>query len=232
MALLCIIYALFFVLAGPEYSFELLALLAIVLVLAILSHALVDVVRRAFDRLFFGTEVRRLRSNLSAAVQDAALTRDVGALLDQTQTDITELSTEHLIRLTEEALRRLNSPAALARCQLITRIPRTIAAARSRKGDTAPAGATPLEQAQALREVLALAIERLKPADGEAGLGAPAALQYHIVREEYLLGMLNKQVMIRHSISEGTFHRNRRRAIEILAQELGKHEDLLARRES
>jgi hypothetical protein len=232
MGVLCIIYALVFLSAGPAYSFPLLELLAIILILAILSHALADVARRVFDRLFFGSEVRRLRSNLSAVVQDAALAEDLGPVLEQAQTQIAEVSAERLVRLTEEALRRLSSPAALAQCQLIARIPRTLAATRSVQSDSKPPEGTPLEQAQALRQVLTQAIERLKPPDEQAGLGAPPALQYHILREEYLLGMPNKHIMVRHSISEGTFHRNRRRAIEVLAQEVAKNEDLLSQQQS
>jgi hypothetical protein len=232
LSVLCVIYALVFAVAGPAYDFALLALLATMLILAILSHALVDVARRAFDRLFFGSEVRRLRSNLSTVVQDAALAEDLGPLLDHAQNEIAEVSADHLVRLMEEALRRLSSPAALAQCQLITRIPRTLAATRSPQFDSKPSEGTPLEQARALRQVLTQAIERLKPPDEQAGFGAPPALQYHILREEYLLGMPNKHIMVRHSISEGTFHRNRRRAIEILAQEVGKNEDLLSQRQS
>ena len=40
----------------------------------------------------------------------------------------------------------------------------------------------------------------------------------------YLQGLLNKQIMARHSISEGTFHRNRRQAILTLARELENQE--------
>ncbi len=35
--------------------------------------------------------------------------------------------------------------------------------------------------------------------------------------------------MVRHSISDGTFHRNRREAIGILARDLKRREELLAR---
>ena len=73
--------------------------------------------------------------------------------------------------------------------------------------------------------MIARAIERLKPPDRTPTLGAPEALQYYILREEYLLGMPNNQIMTRHSISEGTFHRNRRRAVAVLAQELAEEEE-------
>lgn len=225
-SLICATFAPFFHLAGGGYNFRLLGLMALTLVLTILSHGLVDPARRILDRLFLGHEVRRLRTSLASVVQDAALTRDqdLGALLSQAQAEIAEVSREHLVRLTEEALRRLNNPAALAECGLIARLPRTLAAMRALAGDGEPREATPLEQAKALREVLARAIDQLKPPDRAPALGAPEALQYYILREEYLLGMPNNQIMTRHSISEGTFHRNRRQAIAVLAQELAMEE--------
>jgi hypothetical protein len=80
-----------------------------------------------------------------------------------------------------------------------------------------------------LREALVEAIDGLKPADGDAAIGSPGGLQYNILREEYLQGLLNKQIMARHSLSEGTFHRNRRLAIWTVAQELQSREDRRAR---
>ena len=233
LGVIAVIYGLVF-LSGAQYSFQLLRLMMTTLVLAILSHALIDLGRRILDRLFFDRDVQQLRSNLSSVVQSAALTPELEIVLDQAHTEIAEVSTEHLIRLTGEALRRLNNPAALARWGLIHRLPNTLAAVRAARGDAKPeiksVEATPLEQAQALRETLTAAIERLKPPDSAPSRrGAPAALQYNILREEYLLGVPNRQIMTRHSISESTFHRNRREASAILARELSKQEDLLVR---
>jgi hypothetical protein len=70
-----------------------LGLVTVTLTLAVLSHALVDIGRRALDTLFFGSEVRRLRSNLSSVVQTAALTQDLDQVLDSAQTEIAEVST-------------------------------------------------------------------------------------------------------------------------------------------
>jgi hypothetical protein len=66
----------------------------------------------------------------------------------------------------------------------------------------------------------------LQPADQDRSRGAPSALQYNILREEYLLGKPNNQIIARHRISESTFHRNRREAIAILARDLMRREDL------
>jgi hypothetical protein len=224
----CLVYGLVFIAARLEYSFWTLGLVMVTLIVTILTHAMVDLGRRALDRLFFGSEVQRLRSNLAAVAQDAALTPNLDVVLTQAQAEIAGVSADLLVRLTEQALRRLNNPAALARCDLLGRLPHTLRDARSTSGIHS-GEPTALEQAQALREVLVAAIERLKPLDGDHGIGSPAALQYNILREEYLQGLLNKQIMTRHSISEGTFNRNRRQAIWTLAQELQSREERLAR---
>ncbi len=176
---------------------------------------------QALDRLFFKTDLQPLRANLATTMRRQAKTTTLPMVLGEGEQQIAETSIEHLVRLTELALRRLNNPAALADCDLIDRIPAVLAAARD------GARLSPLERARALREVLTCAIGRLKPPDGD-GIGAPGALQYHILREEYLLGLLNRQIMARHSISEGTFHRNRRQAVISLARELEDQENRLA----
>jgi hypothetical protein len=213
------LYALVLFAVQPPYSFELLEFVVLTLLLILFTHALVDIARRFLDRIFFDPAIRAVRSQLSSAVQDAALAPDVGALLDEAQSIVEEATAGHFARLTEQALRALNNPAALARAKLMDRLPRSLAA----EGDLT----TPLLQAQALRAVIAAAIERLKIA-GDADPNSPAALQYNILREEYLQGMPNRQIMTRHSVSEGTFHRNRRQAIALLAQELSRYEDSLA----
>jgi N-terminal 7TM region of histidine kinase len=224
----CAIYALVIVLSGGSYSFRLLEVLVVTLLVVIPSHALIDVARRGFDRLFFGPDVRRLRADLATAALGAGLAPDITPVLDQVQSDVAEISEENFDRITEKALRRLNNPAALAACELVSRLPQTLAAQTFEVGN-GKAGPAPLDQARAMREILALAIERLKPPDLERLRDAPAALQYNILRAEYLQGMPNKQIMTRHSISDGTFHRNRREAIGILARDIKRREELHSR---
>jgi hypothetical protein len=222
------LYAPLFWLARMPYSFELVGLVVGLLSLAVLTHALIDVGRGLLDRLFFADDVQHLRANLASVMQNAALAEDLGPVLTEARSEIDEISSEHFVRLTELALRRLNSPAALAACGLAAPLSYTLTTRRERQGLDPTSTPTPLEQARATREVLLDAIERLKPSDGETGPESPAALQYHILREEYLLGHLNKQIMTRHALSEGTFHRNRRQAIRTLAQELMSQEERLA----
>ena len=231
----CTVASPVFLHVGGGYSFSLLGLLVLTLATIILAHALGDPIRRVLDRLFFGSDVQRLRSSLSSVVQDAALTQDhtFGALLNQAQTELREVSIKHQARLTQEALRRLNTPAGLADCALAEQLPCTIATmlrrdpAANGAGDGKLTEPTPLERARALRAALIQAVERLRPAD-DGDPGAPTALQYHILHEAYVLGRPNKQIVVRRGISESTFHRNRRDAISVLSRELVRQEERLA----
>jgi len=216
------------VLVVGGFSFRVLQVVAVTVLVVVLSHSLVDVARRGFDRVFFGPDVRTLRASLATIGQDAAVAPGLGPVLQEARDSIDRASEEHFVKLTETALRRLNNPASLATCELLAQLPRTLAT--SARGLGADSSAmTPLGQAQALRDVLAAAIDRLKPSDVAARRDAPGALQYNILREEYLLGLPNVHVMTRHSIGEGTFNRHRRQAIGALARELRRQEELLAR---
>lgn len=137
--------------------------------------------------------------------------------LEPGPSDGTAHPTDGLVHEVDQALRRLNNLAALSECALIARLPRTLSAtARS---------AAPLEQAQVLREVLVAAVERLKPPDlALGGDGVADSLQYQILREEYILERPTRQILVRHAVSESTFHRYRRNAIEVLARDLAAHE--------
>ena len=227
LTVVCLLYVAVLALAGAAYSFELLRLLVAAATLAVLSHALLDQGRRLLDRMFFAAEVGQLRADLAGLAQSAAVSPDLGPLLDRAQADLAEVSARHLARLVEEALRALNRPAVLAQCRLAVRLPRTLAAHRGE--DPAAGPPAPLEQARILRAVLVEEIERLRPAGSAAKPGDPVALQHLILRDEYVLEKPNKQIMIRHSLSEGTFNRNRREAILGLARELGEWETRLAR---
>ncbi len=138
-------------------------------------------------------------------------------------------SLEDFPRLVEEALRRLTNPAALSTCRLIQQLPETLAAAGSQQGAERVGQGTPLAQAQALREVLVAAIERLKAPGEGPGTGTTQDRQYHILRERYLQHRPIAYSMTRHSISESTFHRDRKDAISALAHHLATQEELIVR---
>jgi hypothetical protein len=126
-----------------------------------------------------------------------------------------------LARLTEEALRHLRDPAALAGCELASHLPRSLAHMRS-EGEAAPM--TPLELAQLLRKHIETSMEKLRL----SAAGEPEALQYAILHGEYILGLPNTGIMTRHSVSESTFHRARRAGVRALAAELQARESLFA----
>ena len=208
------------------YNFQVLPLLALLPLLAVLTHASAGFARRIVDRLVFSGDVRQVRGQLTAVVQEAGTTSDLGALLTQAQTDLQTARSEHDVQVVEQALRKLNNPAALSRCGLASRIPRVLQAESAAVGEM-----TPLERARILREVLARAIVRLRPAENGASAGpsrAASDLLYNILNDEYLNGVPNKQIMRRYAIGEGTFHRHRREAIRVLAHELLAREDRLA----
>src|SRR3981081_366586 len=72
---------------------------------------------------------------------------------------------------------------------------------------------TPLERAVRLRNELDQSIERLRPTGARPSPGGRAIggwLHYLVLKEAYVDGRLNKQVMQRYALSEGTFHRARR----------------------
>ncbi len=132
-----------------------------------------------------------------------------------------------LDEMVKTALQRLNKPATLASCELATRLPLTLQSVRLGWGAPEGSGATPLDQSHALRELLVGAIERLRAGDADA---TDQSLHYHVLREEYTLGMATKHIMVRHSISESTLHRRRLEGIRAIAAELILRERALAQR--
>ena len=112
--------------------------------------------------------------------------------------------------LVEGALRHLDDPPALSQHPLLAAVGL----------DTA----SPLENAAALRGALVLAIERLRPGGSRPTPGSDGRrggwLPYLVLSEAYVESRPNKQIMQRYYVSEGTFHRTRRRAIDALAADL------------
>jgi hypothetical protein len=126
---------------------------------------------------------------------------------------------------TEEALKNLRNPAVLGTCRLASLIPSTLALAAGMPPDATPP--TPLEKAQLMRQVLDGSIDVLKKAVG-GHLPGGHALRYEIIFEEYVLGRPNTAIMMRLGVSESTFHRQRREAIQALASDLAAREQHLS----
>jgi hypothetical protein len=197
-----------------------------------LQH-IVDARRSAADQLIewmAPPAASDLRPDQVVATETPKLTPETSARTTTptaTSGEMADTLGDEFVHQVEEALRRLRNPAGLATARLVFQLPHTLNAHRTATGDPRLAEATPLEQAQALRELLIAAVQRLQPS-GPRSNGQPSVLQHDIVCEEYLLGMSTKQILVRHSISESTLHRQRREAIRILARELHRQEQLLA----
>jgi hypothetical protein len=113
--------------------------------------------------------------------------------------------------LVEGALRRLNNLPAMSEHPLLARLPPRLAAS-----------GTALERATLLRAELEQAVARLRPPGGArptpgSSAGPGGWLHHLVLHEAYVEGRPNKQIMQRYQLSEGTFHRARRRAIDAVA---------------
>ena len=85
-------------------------------------------------------------------------------------------------RMVQNALRKLNDLPYLSESELVRLLPNTLALIASRvEDDGSPSDQTPLEKAQALREVLIETIEQLKPPGEPMAAAAPEALQFDIL---------------------------------------------------
>jgi hypothetical protein len=160
------------------------------------------------------TELRPPQSTLSRTQNSAAPTTAPAQSSD---------AAPDWVRCTEEALRHLREPAALAKCQLAQLLPGSLALARG-PSESPSSAITPLERAQLLRAVLEASMEKLRL----AASSEPAALEYEILRSEYVVGLPNTAIMTRYSVSEGSFHRRRRSGVQALAAELQARESQLA----
>lgn len=193
------------------------------LFLVMTTHVVVDTRGHLLDRVLYGALLSNVRGQLRELSNRVVRQPDsVAALVDVRETvddmlrqqssasaDLTEGADVRM--LVESALRRLNDLPALSQHPLIS---------------TVETGASPLERAAALRSELEQAVERLRPpgprpTPGTSNVGG--WLHYLVLREAYLDGRPNKQIMQRYALSESTFHRARRRAIDALAVEVAQH---------
>jgi hypothetical protein len=125
----------------------------------------------------------------------------------------------------EGALRHLNDFPTLSQHPLLGHTPSTLGVDR-------PAS----EGAALLRGDLLQAIERLRPATPRPTPGSSNGpggwLHFLVLYEAYVEGRPNKQIMQRYYLSEGTFHRARRRAIDTLARDISQRTRQAARKEA
>jgi hypothetical protein len=129
---------------------------------------------------------------------------------------------KELVSLVEDALRRLYDYSYLGE--------RTLAQLkvvdwRLRDGDRE--FVTHIDRGKALSEVLVQAMNKLRPPGPEPSSQAIPArewTQFIILHDAYVMGELNRDIMGKLYISEGTFNRTRRRAVRSVAKALEEME--------
>jgi hypothetical protein len=207
--------ALFLTLAPREFAW-LERLLPLLLVL-MATHAAADRHNIALDRLVFGAQASGVRARLRQVADRVVRQPDPVTALAEVRQSVTDLaraeSVPDLRLLVEGALRHANDLPTLSGHPLLDAL--------------IPAAAgTTLERAGLLRAELEAAITRLRPSGPRPTPGSQAGpggwVHYLVLYEAYLEGRPNKQIMQRYLISESTFHRARRRAIDAVAEDLAE----------
>jgi hypothetical protein len=215
------VYGLLLLTLAPDYAW--IERGVPLLLLVMMTHVVVDTHGHVLDRALYAPMLGSLRGQLRDLGNRVVRQPDeVSALADVRET------VDQMLRegppeldwraLVEGALRRLNDLPALSQHPLLLEI-----------RPLAKESTTPLERASALRNLLEQAIERLRPAGARPSPGATAVggwLHYLVLREAYIDGRPNKQIMQRYALSEGTFHRARRRAIDAVANDLASRRGL------
>ena len=246
MVALAALYVGLFLWLAPAGSFDWLERGMPLLLVLLTTHALMDARARLLDRVLYGPGLRAIRERLRHLDYRVARQADPVAALAEVREVVDALVREQgagiqgeplanagvdapvattpaagnaavppaeLRLLVEGALRRLNDLPALSQHPLLAALPQA-----------GGASGTPLERATVLRADLERAIERLRPPGqrptGGSSTGPGGWLHYLVLHEAYVEGRPNKQIMQRHYLSEGTFHRARRRAIDAITLDL------------
>jgi hypothetical protein len=158
--------------------------------------------------------------------RERALQRQVQELMAQREEEakpvLGDISQKELISLVEDALRRLHDFSYLGQHALAD-----LGVVAWQLDQDAQELVTHIDRGKALHEILLQALEKLRPVDEEPDVYAVPPrewYQYMILHDSYVLDKLNRDVMSRLYISEGTFNRTRRRAVRALAWALREME--------
>ena len=216
MLAIVVLYGAILLTLAPDYAW--LERGVPLLLVVMTTHVLVDTRGHLLDRVLYAPllstlhgQLRDLGNRVVRQPDELAALADVRETVDQL---LRERSPDSELRvLVEGALRHLNDLPGLSQHPLVNDLP-TVSALNG----------TPLERAAALRNELDQAIERLRPSGARPMPGSSAVggwLHYLVLKEAYVDGRPNKQVMQRYALSEGTFHRARRRAIDAVASDIG-----------
>ncbi|MFQ5858935.1 MAG: hypothetical protein ACE5LU_25325 [Anaerolineae bacterium] len=94
---------------------------------------------------------------------------------------------------------------------------------------------TYIDRGKALNEVLLQALHKRRPEDVEPRAHDVPSREWHqfvILHDSYVSGKLNRDIMSRLYISEGTFNRTRRRAVRGVAKVLQEMEQAARERKT
>jgi hypothetical protein len=222
MGAIVLVYGGVLLTLAPDYGWIERGLPLLLLVMT--THVLVDARGHLLQRLLYAplvstlsTQLRDLGNRVVRQPDEIAALADVREAVDQILRERSPTADTDLRVMVEGALRHLNDLPTLAEHPLLAELP-----------GSAEISGTPLERAAQLRNTLELAIERLRPSGARPSPGSSAVggwLHYLVLKEAYVDGRPNKQIMQRYALSEGTFHRARRRAIDALASDVGSRRD-------
>jgi hypothetical protein len=187
------------------------------LLLLMATHVAADRQNVALDRLVFGRQATGLRARLRDMADRVVRQPDRVTALAEVRESVADLARAERVPdlrlLVEGALRHANDLPTLSAHPLLEAV---VPAERG----------TALERAAVLRAELEAGIARLRPSGPRptpGGSAGPAGwLHYLVLHEAYVEGRPNKQIMQRYLISESTFHRARRRAIDAVTDDFAE----------
>jgi len=157
--------------------------------------------------------------------RERELRRRMQEVLEEKSPVLEGVDEREVISLVEDALRHLYDYAYLGEHKLAQL--RIVESHLDVQEDTF---VTHLDRGKALQEVVTTALEKLKPPGPQPSPPTREWHQYVILHDSYVLGKLNREIMSELYISEGTFHRARRRAVRGVARALEEMEREAQRR--
>ena len=173
-------------------------------------------------------ENAELISNLVAEFRERehALQRQMEGLLaereDEDRAVLAGMGEEELVSLVEDALRQLYDYPYLGE-QSLAQLAVVDWWVEQQRGEFL----THIDRGKALSEVLVRAVNKLRPVGPEPAAHTVPSREWHqfiILRDAYMAGELNRDIMGKLYISEGTFNRTRRRAVRGVARALAEME--------
>jgi GAF domain-containing protein len=158
--------------------------------------------------------------------RERELQRQVNQLLseerNEAQAPLDGVSEKEFKKLVENALRNLDDYTFLGQHKLAG-----LKVVDLRLQQSKEEFVTHIDRGKALSDILILAINKLRPAGDEPrGSQLPSRewYQYTVLHEAYVEGVMNRDIMSKLYISEGTFNRARRRAVRGVARALQEME--------